>query len=67
MCDVDNDLTSLSSGLVKKHVTYCRAPKCEEWRLGVIRDMKDVLERNISSSGLDADNACEILNFACES
>ena len=67
MCDVDNDLTSLSSGLVKKHVTYCRAPKCEEWRIGIIRDMKDLLERINSGTGLDADDAREILKLVCES
>ena len=48
---------------MKKHVTYCTAPKCEEWSLGVIVDMEDVLERTNYSSGLDADDARKILRI----
>ena len=67
LCNVSNDLTSLSSGLVKRHVIYSSIPECEKWRIGIIGDMKNILDKTASNSGLHEDDAQDILQFVCES
>ena len=49
LCNHDGSIYNLCGNIVKKQVKYMQIPDDEVWRIGVIKDMKEILnddERN---------------------
>ena len=65
MLEMPNDIELLSSYVVKKYVRYAQIPSSEEWRIGLVKDMKQMLSDGPSLADLDYPEAMEILEFAC--
>ena len=65
-CD-HQDLTTLTARLVKKKITYMKIPEQEKWRIGVIHDMRNILNGDIQQTNLTTDQAKCLLDFACTS
>ena len=61
------DMTTLNARLVKKSMSYMVMPMDEEWRIGIIADMRNLLTGNSSNLGLTNEEAKCILDFACVS
>ena len=65
LCEHHGDVSSLSSTLVKRRVQYARLPSSEDWRIGVIWDMQNVMDKKIKNGDLSYDEALTIRDFAC--
>ena len=61
-----NDIDLLYAYEVKKIIKYAELPQSEEWRIGLIRDMKNILNNEIYL-GLNHSEATRILEFGCTS
>ena len=61
------DITLLSSGHVKKHMVYANIPEKEKWRIGVVKNMLSVLNKQCPGNSLTDEEAAEILEYACTS
>ena len=60
-----HDMETLSSGLVKEKVRYMRIPDDENWRIGVMENMRSILDGNQNELNLTMDEARDILDFVC--
>ena len=62
-----NDINGICAKDVKKNIRYAELPSCEEWRIGVVKDIRNELDSRTSNIGLSQAEAMEILEFACTS
>ena len=67
LCNYDDDVRCLNGNMVKKKVKYMPIVDSETWRVGVIKDMKDVLNDDEQYGVISNDEAKAILEFACTS
>ena len=55
------------STTVLRNVKYAPTPENEIWRIGVVKNMLDIIGKNGSNVGLTDNEASQILEFACSS
>ena len=60
-----NDITLLTANKVKKIVQYAPISASESWRMGMILEMKNILQGGSNVTGLSQEEAEDILKFAC--
>ena len=58
-------IETLSARLVKENIRYMRIPDTEQWRIGILENMRCVLEGRNSDLNLTMDEAKDILDFVC--
>ena len=62
-----NSVESLSVADVKTKIKYVELPPCEEWRLGLIFEMRRVMREETLNWGLNRNEAVDIFEHACVS
>ena len=67
LCQVSNGIEGLSPTVVKKKVFYATIPQEETWRIGIIRDMKNMSRNTALNIGLSEDEISTLLVHACTS
>ena len=65
MCGLSGNIDNLSAKIVKERVKYMSIPKNEVWRLGVIDDMRGVIESDSVDRVISHDEAKSILEYVC--
>ena len=66
LCELNGDVTSLSSNIVKRKVRYASVPHSEEWRVGFIQDILDMMRRkDWSNEVMNYKEASSMLDYAC--
>ena len=60
-CEVDN-LSSLSSSIIKRNMKYFPVPEEEEWRVGCIMEL---LNEKVEIPGFSDKEVKEILSYLC--
>ena len=63
----NGDITELSSEYVRKNIIYNELPENEKWRISVIRDRLDILNKRSPTYGLSETDAAQILEHVCSS
>ena len=53
--------------MVKKKIKYAEISPSEEWRIGLMDNMRMMINGEISNCGLNTEEIAEILEFACTS
>ena len=53
--------------MVKEKLRYMVLPETEAWRIGIIKDMMNIMNSDSQAMGISDDEACTILQFACVS
>ena len=61
----NGDVTHLSSLHVKKNMTYAKIPDGDKWRIGVMKDMLNILNSGCPSNGLTKTEATQLLEYVC--
>ena len=61
----DKKVDDIRSGTVLRDVSYAHIPENESWRIGVIQNMQNIINRRGPNFGLTDSEANEILEFAC--
>ena len=67
LCNQPNSLEQLNANMVKKKIKYAEISPTEEWRIGVMDNMRMMINGEISNCGLITEEIAEILEFACTS
>ena len=67
LCNQPNSLEQLNANMVKKKIKYAEISPTEEWRIGVMDNMRMMINGEISNCGLNTEEIAEILEFACTS
>ena len=66
LCDrSDADTCEITANLVKSKVKYQSISENEEWRIGIIEDMTNILNGNGTIVGLENDKVLTLLEYAC--
>ena len=60
-----HDINMLTAHKVKKIVQYAPISASESWRIGMIQEMKNILQGGPNVTGLSQEEAEDILKFAC--
>ena len=60
-------ITDLSATYVKKNLRYACIAHTQEWRIPVIQEMRNILQKKIPSIHLMDQEASQILEYACTS
>ena len=60
-------ITDLSASYVKKKLRYASIPDTEKWRIDVIQEMCNILQKRSSDNHLTDQEATQILEYACTS
>ena len=63
----DRKVEDIRSTTVLKNFKYALTPENEIWRIGVIKNMLDIISKSGSNVGLTDNEASQILEFACSS
>ena len=53
--------------MVKEKLRYMELPETEAWRIGIIKDMMNIMNSDSQAMGISDDEARTILQFACVS
>ena len=64
MLEMPNDNELLSTYFVKKYVRYAHIPSSEEWQIGLVKDVKQMLSDGPSLADLNYPEAMKFLEFA---
>ena len=67
LCDMETSPMDLNASIVKKRLKYASIPSEETWRIGIIKDMLDIMNYSTSTPGLTDHEVSEILTVACSS
>ena len=66
LCDrSDADTCEITANLVKSKAKYQSISENEEWRIGIIEDMTNILNGNGTTVGLENDEVLTLLEYAC--
>ena len=63
----DQKVEDIRCTTVLRNVKYAPTPENEIWRIGVVKNMLDIIGKNGSNVGLTDNEASQILEFACSS
>ena len=61
------DVSAINAKMVKEKLRYMELPETEAWRIGIIKDMMNILNSDSQTMGISDDEARTILQFACVS
>ena len=62
-----NSVEGLSVADVKTKIKYVELPPCEEWRLGLIFEMRKIMNDEMFNLGFNLNEAVDIFEYACVS
>ena len=62
-----SQIEDLSVADVKRNVRYADLPASEEWRLGLIFEMRKIMDNEIPNCDLNLNEAFKIFEYACVS
>ena len=65
LCEHSSSINDLTAKIVKQKVAYMPIPETEVWRLGVIKDMRQVLDNDSHYGVISHDEANAILEYVC--
>ena len=46
-------------------IHYHKVPACEEWRVGLLKEMIDIKNEEIDVPGIEMDQLDQIINYVC--